>query len=153
GLTYRALADRPGAETRDEPKKGESGLDGTPQRETPKTDTAPADTWQERSTLLGHDDNVLSVSFSPDGKALASASLDGTFRVWDVATGKAVEVVKAEPDGSVHAVAFGPNGNLLLTGGGRRGQAGGAKLWDLASLRAVRRLAGAGDIVTTVACS
>jgi RNA polymerase sigma factor (sigma-70 family) len=152
GLTYRAMAERPGAERKEEPKKGESGLDGTPAPEAPKTGTAPAGTCQERSVLLGHDGNVLSVAFAPDSKTLASAGLDGTFRLWDVATGKGL-AVKAEPDGAVHSIVFSPDGKLLLTGGGRRGHDGEVKLWDRGSLQEVRRLSGPADVVTSVACS
>jgi len=32
--------------------------------------------------------DVNSVAFTPDGKALASGSLDGTVKLWDISTGK-----------------------------------------------------------------
>src|SRR5690606_18622812 len=38
-------------------------------------------------TLNGHGGRVYAVSFSPDGKQIASASADQTLRIWDSATG------------------------------------------------------------------
>lgn len=35
-----------------------------------------------------HGGRVLSVAYSPDGKALASGSEDGTIKLWDVTTSK-----------------------------------------------------------------
>lgn len=37
--------------------------------------------------LAGHDAAVTALSYRPDGKVLASASLDGTVRLWDVGSG------------------------------------------------------------------
>tara|TARA_B100000676_G_C18012571_1_gene807602 strand:+ start:447 stop:833 length:387 start_codon:yes stop_codon:yes gene_type:complete len=36
--------------------------------------------------IRGHEGEVFSVAFSPDGKTIASGSSDGTVRIWDVET-------------------------------------------------------------------
>jgi WD40 repeat protein len=41
-----------------------------------------------RATLKGHKQQVFSVSYSPDGKTLASGSEDKTIKLWDAKTGK-----------------------------------------------------------------
>jgi WD40 repeat protein len=45
------------------------------------------ETKQPIRTFRGHEMDVYGLAFSPDGKLLASASADHTFKVWDVATG------------------------------------------------------------------
>ena len=58
-------------------------------------------------------------AFSPDGEQVATASLDGTVRVWDAESGRELKVIKAEPGAMAPAalgVTFSPgNGKYLLT--------------------------------------
>jgi WD40 repeat protein len=43
-----------------------------------------ADTGKHRVTLAGPTDMVISVAFSPDGRTLATGSVDHSARLWDV---------------------------------------------------------------------
>ncbi len=46
------------------------------------------------AVLKGHESNVTSVAFSPNGMHMATGSLDDTVKIWDVATGESVHTFK-----------------------------------------------------------
>jgi WD40 repeat protein len=62
--------------------------------------------------LSGHRADVLSVSYSPDGRWLASAGWDGIVCVWDLATGDTIRVGRT-PYAHALAVAFSARGEFL----------------------------------------
>jgi WD40 repeat protein len=61
-----------------------------------------------------HGDEVYAVAFSPDSARVATASRDGTARVFDAVTGS--ELARFDHKGEVYAVAFSPDGARVATG-------------------------------------
>jgi RNA polymerase sigma factor (sigma-70 family) len=100
-----------------------------------------AATGRQRLRLRGHEGEVASLAFAPNGKLLASAShfSDQTVRLWDVATGEELRqyVVPSVPEGNGTFmgvsvwVAFTANGKVLAAGGTDRK----LRLWDTATGR------------------
>ena len=66
--------------------------------------------------MRGHTSRVHSITFSPDGKLLASSSMDKTIRLWNVISGEELAVIDDHND-YVDPLAFSPEGNLLASGG------------------------------------
>lgn len=65
---------------------------------------------------------------SADNSQFASAGGDRQVPLWDVSTGKVIRKFKGH-DASVHAVAHGADGAVVVTGGGDQC----VRVWDLKS--------------------
>ncbi len=76
--------------------------------------------------LAGHEAELWAVTFAPDGQTVLSASVDGTARLWDVASGELVQEFAGHKD-EVNSVAFAPDGRTILTGSLDQT----ARLWDV----------------------
>jgi WD40 repeat protein len=92
---------------------------------------------------------VWAVAFSPDGRTLATTSLDGTAKLWEVASGKELRSFQG-PGGYVVGAAFSPDGTLLATairGRMGSGESGEVRLWETGSGREVASWRGhTGDV-------
>ncbi|MEH2453638.1 WD40 repeat domain-containing protein, partial [Nostoc sp.] len=76
----------------------------------------------------GHQGTVRGVSFSPDGKTIATASLDGTARLWNL-QGQLLQEFKGH-QGTVRGVSFSPDGKTIATAS----LDGTARLWPVENL-------------------
>jgi WD40 repeat protein len=59
---------------------------------------------------------VYRLTFSPDGRALAAATVRGEVELWDVASGRRRSVLRGH-SGGVWGLVFAPDGRALFTGG------------------------------------
>ncbi len=98
--------------------------------------------------LVGHRDTVFSVAFSPDGERLATASKDGTVRVWNAATAACLRTLRGHTS-EVTSVAFSPDGQSLASGS----EDTTVRVWDVERGTLMRTLEGHNDHVQAVAYS
>ncbi|MBW4565596.1 MAG: pentapeptide repeat-containing protein [Mojavia pulchra JT2-VF2] len=87
--------------------------------------------------LQGHTDWVWNIAFSPDGHWLASASLDGTLRLWDIQDGQPIHVLEGHTH-DVFGLAISADSQLLVS----TGEDQTVRLWHLYSGRNLKTLRG-----------
>ena len=100
-------------------------------------------TWRVLQTMDSHTDDVNSVSFSSDGRLLASASVDKTTRVWDVATGAPVARMNGQVT-HVLRVRFSNDNKLVLSSGSEEN----LYVWNAATGDLINRVKAGGYIST-----
>lgn len=86
-------------------------------------------------TLSGHSDDVISLSFSLDGKILSSGSKDNTIKLWDVKNGKEITTLFGHSD-DVISLSFSPDGKILASGS----KDTTIKLWNVADGQVIKTL-------------
>lgn len=89
------------------------------------------------ASFIGHKDTLKSIDLSPDGRHIASASMDNTVRVWDAETGACLNVFEKpelrfnekyhyefledllDPGGAqgVNSITYSPDGRILVAAG------------------------------------
>jgi WD40 repeat protein/DNA-binding SARP family transcriptional activator len=102
--------------------------------------SAAAATNEAQLILSGHKDHVYDLDFSPDGRRLATASLDQTAKVWDAFSGEELFALEGHTD-CVTGVDYSPDGTRLATAS--RDHYG--KVWDAATGQELRALVGHQD--------
>jgi WD40 repeat protein len=104
-------------------------------------------TETEIRTCYGHDNEVTSVSFSPDGNQAISGDLDGIIILWDI---KDCQVIhKFSNTTKVKSVSWSPNGLYVLSAHDN----GMIKLWDIKAKQELRSFSGHTDQVSDVSFS
>jgi WD40 repeat protein len=79
--------------------------------------------------VAGYNVGVGQISFSPDGKYLATANMDGVSTIWELRTFRKVLSLAAFETLPPKAIDYSPNGKLLANGG----DAGIVRVWDAES--------------------
>ncbi|MCC3529531.1 MAG: AAA family ATPase, partial [Microcoleus sp. PH2017_22_RUC_O_B] len=103
---------------------------------------------RERNRLETHSSLVKSVSFSPDGKTLASGSDDETIKLWDITTGKEIRAIQGHKEW-VQSVSFSPDGKTLASGSGDKT----IKLWNVTTGKEISTIQGHSEVLHSVSFS
>jgi WD40 repeat protein/beta-lactamase regulating signal transducer with metallopeptidase domain len=109
-----------------------------PRGETDGSKSSSAPVWNEskaKATWVGHNDFIHAITFSSDGKLLASGSHDRTAKLWELPT--AMMRFSLAHEDEVSAVGFFPDGTKLATGTRRS-----VRIWDVTSAANVTTLEG-----------
>eukprot|EP00759_Apiculatamorpha_spiralis_P043563 PhF_6_TR40879/c0_g1_i1/m.61828 len=99
-------------------------------------------------TLSGHTDTVITTTYSPDGKRMATGSADNTARIWDAGTGTLIATLTGHYN-AVTSVCFSCDCKRIATGS----KDNTARIWDVENGTVITTLTGHYKAVTSVCFS
>ena len=94
--------------------------------------------------MAGHQNRIIAAAFSPDGLLVATASLDGTARIWSVKDGNTVATLKGHSD-KLTDVMFSADGQSLVTAS----HDGTARIWSVSDAKEKVVLRGHSGVVNS----
>lgn len=105
----------------------------------------PVNSKKSLVRMVGHQQPVNYVNFSPDGRYIASASFDKSIKLWNGATGKFITSFRAHVQ-AVYQVCWSADSRLLVSSS----KDSTMKVWDIASKKLKMDLPGHADEVFAV---
>ena len=93
-------------------------------------------------TLEGHEAGIADLAFSPSGKRLATASRDGSARIWDASSGAPVATLIGHKD-QLTCVGWSPDESRIVTSS----MDNTARVWSVEKSSEILRLEGHQDFV------
>ena len=97
---------------------------------------------------MEHNAIVNSVSFSPDGRYLVSASYDKSIRVWDLSSKRCVHILEGHT-GNVCSARFSPDGKYIISASDDES----VRIWNTKNGKCIEELYGHTDCVSSAAFS
>ena len=95
----------------------------------------------------GHPAAVTAVTFSPDGKTIATGSKDKTIKLWEATTGNEIRTL-AGHSSQVNDIRFTSDGKLMLSADWDHT----VKVWDIYTGKIITDFKGHEHTVSSVAC-
>jgi len=121
-------------------------LDASSSESTATPDLADfGEAVSEWGVIKGHTGRVESIAFSPDSATLATASLDGTLKTWNVIEGQECVNLRGHTS-RLYDVEFSPDGRSLVSGGDDNT----VRIWDVGTRELRKTLTGHTARVSTV---